>query len=618
MCASRIRLFIFVVVVLLVCTSWVPAEQGRGGRKRTKPKLDTVICETISQTLDQLEKDHDFAKAEEALSQSFDQVIAFAQDRDRMLFRDAACARRLVSQLAKADEKYRISMLQYLRANPHLARSLIFAMKPKYDQPEKVFAILERLRQARGDKLDRYATLTAALCIVHDEYVIRTVNENSARAPDPLVLFDYYTFNEKRMFFGLRDVPAELLMYVVDCAATIDDMVWALDRYAGDRNVGARFFDIDYDYDHVRKGQPKKVTVAGWNLPNILHYGGVCADQAYFAVTIGKSIGVPTTYTRGQSANASHAWVGFLETDGRRAWWNFNTGRYPEYQGVRGVIHDPQTRQSIPDSHVSLMAEFVHADELDRHFAAAVTDAAHRLVKVEQSGEPFMPPSPIENESKRLREPTLKHELALLEVGLRACPGYRDGWTTVRDLSAEGCLSLDDKKKWATVVHRLCGRWYPDFYLSIVTPMIETVGDVEEQNRLWNAAFGHFSHRHDLAATVRMNQASMWRENGDIEKVGQCYEDIINRYTNAGPFVISALREAEKILRDKQDGRRLLMLYDRAWSQIEKPETRAGIFARMSNWYQIGYMYASVLDEAGMHERAASIRQKVNSVVSTH
>ena len=62
----------------------------------------------------------------------------------------------------------------------------------------------------------------------------------------------------------------------------------------------------------------KKVTAAGWSLPNILQHGGVCADQAYFAVTVGKSIGVPTAYTIGLGGEVGHAWVGFLQARGKR------------------------------------------------------------------------------------------------------------------------------------------------------------------------------------------------------------------------------------------------------------------------------------------------------------
>ena len=50
-------------------------------------------------------------------------------------------------------------------------------------------------------------------------------------------------------------------------------------------------------------------------------------------------------------------------------------------------------------------------------------------------------------------------------------------------------------KRWATVLDRLCGRRYPDFYLSTIRPVIRGVEDVNEQNDLWNKAFALFTCR---------------------------------------------------------------------------------------------------------------------------
>src|SRR5205807_3987797 len=122
--------------------------------------------------------------------------------------------------------------------------------------------------------------------VVHhgDKPLERHINENTAKGADPIEIFDYYVKNESRMYFGIRNVPAELLAYVVDTTASVEEMGWALQKYAGDKEVGKRFFDVKYDYDNFRKGTPKKITTLGFTLPNILKYGGVCADQAYFAM----------------------------------------------------------------------------------------------------------------------------------------------------------------------------------------------------------------------------------------------------------------------------------------------------------------------------------------------
>lgn len=577
----------------------------------TDSALSQAIRAAITQSLDQLQQDGDFAKAQTSLRVIFDQVIAFADLSDRSLFRDSAFVLRLVQLVGQADAGTRMDLLKYLRDNPDLARALAFLVQPTIEKPAEVFALLERLRQRHGEMLNKYANLAAAICVVHDRPYFRQINENRDSAPDPLLLFEYFVANESKMYFGVRDVPAELLIYVVDSTASIVEMQWALQRYAGDKNVGSHFFDVDYDTANFKEGKPKKVDAAGWNLPNILKYGGVCADQAYFAMSIGKAIGVPTTYTRGASGEVSHAWVGFLQSDGRRAWWNFQTGRYEAYQGIGGIVDDPQTRRPIPDSYVSLLADFVSARELDRQAAASLTNAAKRMMELQKAGRALQPPCPAGLELTAARKPETAAALALLEAGLSASPGYAEGWFTLQQFAADGRLSLEDKKRWEGVLNRLCGQRYPDFYLAILGPMIETVADVKDQNALWNAAFRNFSNRSDLAAQVRMQQAQMWMKQKEPAKAGQCYEDVINRFANAGPFVIDALIKAENILRSARDGPRVLALYEKAWSQMKKPHDMAGIFFQQSNWYRVGDLYAKRLDEAGRQGEAMKVRTAI-------
>ncbi|MHC4827586.1 MAG: hypothetical protein ACYTEY_13600, partial [Planctomycetota bacterium] len=505
-------------LALLACGGAPAAAQQEFPAADVRARIDAV--------LDELQETGDFASATAELQVQFDRVIAGADAGDDDLFREAAFALRLAAQLTDAEAVDRLELLAFLRAHEELAASVAFLVRPDREDPAEVYTLLDRLRQRRGDTLGNYANLAAAVCVVHDRLLARKINENTAQATDPLAIFDYYAGNKKRMLFGVRNVPAELLVYVVDTTASIEEMRWALGRYAGDSVVGARFFDIDYDYEHVRDGDPKEVTVAGWNLPNILRYGGVCVDQAYFAVTVGKAIGVPTAYAFGADSTVSHAWVGFLQARGNAAWWNFDVGRYPAYQGVRGNVLDPQTRRRIPGSYVSLSAELAGVEATDRWAAVAYADAAVRVLELaEQAGA-----APGAEDGAGDEPSASETALALLEKGLRLSPGHARGWMAVRRLAAGGGMTLEQTKRWADVLHRLCGRRYPDFYLAVLRPMITSIDDVKQQNALWNKAFALFRDRHDLAASVRMSQGLMWRKAGQPARAGQCYEDVIYRY----------------------------------------------------------------------------------------
>lgn len=571
-----------------------------------RAKASQVVCSRVDQIFDQLAADADIVKARSAALTLFDQVMAHCAQRDIQSFVQAAFAVRLVRLLSGAEQSDRGPLLDCLRENPRLALTLLYLVQFGQENPADLCAALNHLRQQRASLLETYANLAAAVCVVHDRPLERRINENTVAAPDLVRIFDYYRIHERRMLFGIRRVPAAVLVYVVDSTASIPQMQWALDMYGGDTNVGSRFFDIKYDYEHFRTGAPKQVTQRGLTLPNIHRYGGVCADQAYFAMSVGKAIGVPTAFVVGYSAQMGHAWVGFLQAKSKKqAVWNFNTGRYDAYRAVRGVVVDPQTRKAVPDGYVSLMAELIGSRASDRHAAAAYTDAVQRLSQIAKSGDPFEPPQLIEGESSApLRQVDTTAQLALLEHALRLFPGYARGWFTLRDLATTGQLSLDEKQRWASVLQKLCGQKYPDFAVAVLVPMITSIEDIQAQDALWTEAFKRFSRRPDLAAEVRMLQGQMWEQQGDQKRAGMCYEDVIERFANAGPFVIDALKKTEQMLRELGQDEKVLLLYQQAWQRIAKPRDANAEFRRQSTWYKVGVLFASKLKEAGRPQLA--------------
>ena len=259
----------------------------------------------------------------------------------------------------------------YSAANDTLARTLVFLINDD-KQSSTSFALLDKLRAKHGEDLNKYAQLTAALCVVQDRPFTRHINENKTVSPDAVAIYEYYTANEKRMLFPIKNVPAELLM----CSSLMRPLPFrncsgpALNHYAGDNAIGKHFFDIQYDEESFRKGTAKKVDAAGFNLPNILKYGGVCAGSRRRSLRWSlakRSACRQPTYTTASSAEVGHAWVGFLQAPRlrrlrRRAggsptgYWNFDVGRYEEYRGVRGSdakIPDAARISPIPTSRFS-------------------------------------------------------------------------------------------------------------------------------------------------------------------------------------------------------------------------------------------------------------------------
>ena len=567
--------------------------------------------------LDELEKN---ANLEEAAAQAkalFEQVISQVPDTDIAAYSEAAYLARLTTHLQSVDADARIDILKLTRANPNAAQALAFLIKPGHDRIGGAYAAFKAIHTHRPSDFDSYANLIAALCVVHDEPLTRYINENAVKAPPVTELYDFFVDNEKKMLFGLKAMPPQLLVYVVDVTASIKDVKWALGKYKGDLAIGKRFFDIKYDYDHFLKGTTKEVTKQGFDLPNILKFGGVCADQAYYAMTAGKSIGVPTTYTVASSAEVGHAWVGFLQAAGKTGAWNFNFGRYEAYQGIRGNIDDPQTGQEIPDSHVSLLAELIGTTPADRRAAASMTDAARLWFTLSTDGrkvaaDPLVPPA-VGSKPADPRAITTDEALILLDRGLRRCPGYATAWFLLAEMSSAEKLTIAQKRTWATTLEKLCGRKYPEFSMAVLHPMIVSVKEVQVQNGMWEAVFTSYGSRADLASEIRFSQGVMWEEAGEKKKAGKCYEDVVQRYANAGPFVVDALQRTEQMLIDAKLEKNVLKLYEQTWAKIKAPKEMAGQFRTQSNWYKVGVMYADKLEDAGKTAEAAKVRKQVGA-----
>jgi len=571
--------------------------------------LAQSIRPAIAAALDELERAADFAAAQSRLLELFQQVIAFGSPRDLDAFRDAAFSLRLVRQLRPVPAEKRIALLKYLRANDELARTLVFLVDPKNSLPD-VFSLLDRLREARGDQPAKFPALTAAICLVHDRRFQREFLGYRLRSPDPQAIFDYFVANDGKLLRSTRALPPELVMYLVDTTSPIDEMSWALKNYAGNRYVGRLFFDVRYDVEHWETGAMKRIDKEKYTLPNLIKLGGVCGDQAYFAAAVGKSIGVPAAMVRGANAETGHYWCGFFQFAGRPH-WNFEIGRYDAYQGLRGGIIDPQTREEIPDTFVALLALLAQTPAESRQTGRAVADAALHMMEMQALSRDLPDHPPAGAEGLTRREPGTIAELELVELAVRASPGDRFCWEPLRQLAAAGRLTLDMKKYWSDALAQVCGTQYPDFVLAMLTPMVKTVENPAEQMLTWDWVCGIIKSRSDLVAQVRMEQAALCESLDRLDRAAEYYSEIIENYANSGPFVIDALQMAEKILVKKRQPEKVLKLYEQTWSRMRRPREIAGPFVTQSNWYRVGQMLAAEYEEAGKKPKADSIREQL-------
>ncbi len=583
-----------------------------------RQKFQSYASGKIRAVFHTLNHSDNFTAARQSLDNLFETVIGYDHTTHLQVIRRADFARRLVNQLANVkNSNKRRTLLRWLLANHALAGTLVFLVKPHQQNIAAVYNLLYRMHKELGQEAAAYPNLTAAICAVLYRPLVMHINENTARSPDPVALFKYYVKYQREMLFGIRHVPARLLIHVVDSDSSIRDMKWALAEFHGDPMVGRLFFKIRYDYSTLRNisGDTVALDRHGFNLPDILRYGGVCADQAFFAAQAGKAIGAPTAYDTGRSSVVGHAWVGFLQTAGRRGWWNFNVGRYAEYQGVVGMVLNPQTRRLEPDSFLSLSAQLIGTTQRQRWNAVALTDAALRLIGMKQAGESFNPVHPpvgVYGDRRRPRTDNIQTQLKFLHRAVDQCSGLAMAWFAVGYLADKGKLTRVEKKEWSNHLLRLCGQLYPDFTLAVLAPMASSIRNVREQNLLWNRLFAMFATRQfALAARVRMFQGAMWKKAGHENRAGACYLYVINHYANAGPFVITALQKAVQILRDQKRNNLIPQLYERTWAKIVPPPRWSAVFVHESNWYQVGRMLEEELRAMGKGSLARKVAREL-------
>ena len=501
--------------------------------------------------MQKLDEDGNTAAAQQSADALLDTVLGYAPAGETAAFREADLLSRMVAQLSVAPKASQRDLIKLFRTKPALAQAVVWTIKPGDDIP-RVYALLDRLRRERPDQLDAFANLAAAVCVVYDKPPRKVAFETPKKPiflkpADPLAVFDYFTQNDQRMVLGIKGMPPGLLVYVVDMTEPQTDWDWALAKYKGDAHIGRHYDDVQYDKSMLHPGGVKKWVPDGWSLQNILKYGGVCEDQAYFASGIAKANGIPACFVSSRSGQVGHAWVGAIELSGRTAAWNFSYGRFGDYNNLRGTVVDPQTGEKLADGTVALLAESLTGDADACRDAIAMTDCAERLAGLRAT---VFRPAPLDSPRAltQPRKPTMDAALELLDAGLRRSPAYVPGWELLARLSTDEQFTLAHKKTWSTVLEKLCGTKYPDFSFEILRPMIKGIKEAKDRDPLWDWAAQQMHTRPDLVAAARFEQGDDCEAVGDKDGAWKCYQDVIARFPNAGPFMVDAVHRCDRLL----------------------------------------------------------------------
>ncbi len=514
----------------------------------------------------------------------------------------AALAARLGAQLVVLPDAQRAPLIAFLTEHEEVAAELAFLLGPR-DQTAEAYAVLGRLIEAHAERVAELAPLAAAICVVHDQPRDWRINENTVPLIDPVELFGYYAANERSMTLDLQNSPATLLVHLADAAGTLEEYEWARKRYARDKNIANRYSEITYDTRSFKQeGVEKRVTEAGgYSLQAIRQLGGVCADQAYFALSVGKACGIPACYVRGKTDGAGHAWVGFVEQTGRRGIrWNFSAGRFGDYEDVRGSVTDPQTWLVVPDADLAVASASASIPLERRRQSAALVDAAGRLgAAARRSGQDKATPE------------TRAGQLDLLEAALRLDPGNLAAWRFARNLIATPDSTLEQKEHWTQAVDQLAAQSYPDFAFEFVEPIFRAEKDPAVRLNLWDWAATRFAPRPDLAARARLAQTRVMIEQDRKPDAAIAARAVFDQYADAGPAAVEALTLAEQLLTELGQPDEALRMYEQAFRKLRQPGRMNSLFFTQTTWFQVGSRYAELLEAGGDARKAQTIRKRL-------
>ncbi len=501
---------------------------------------------------------------------------------------DAALSWRLASQLGPLSTTERRAAVSAARACPEAAAEFVFGMHAKDDAPA-AWKLFVRLVSERGADVERHGPLAGAIALVHEKGYTFWCNENQARAADGVEIFDYFSKNGRSLIFQPSDLPLELLTRVVDATAAPDEMRWATTRHPQGRDVGQRFHDIAYDYNHLATGRQKKVTTEGFTLRNIQKHGGVCADQAYYACGVGKALGVPTAYVVARGAEASHAWVGYFRLRGRDGEWDFKEGRYDAYLGVRGWTRDPQTGENLPDGALAITASLYGTTPTQRRRSVAWADASRALGATNVD---------------------VATRLAWIENGIKACPGTRALWDELEACAGAEGLPAGQATRWIDTVRRTFGASHPDFLFDAAAGLLRGVHDPRERAPEWQKLTRDFARRPDLLSAALMGVGQALEEQGQKDRALNVYQDVITKYTKDGLAVGHALLRSDELLTQKGREGDALRMYDLAWRRLPKPDFSA-YFWPGSAWFTVGGLYADRLRRAGQEQESQRVLAEI-------
>lgn len=378
--------------------------------------------------------------------------------------------------------------------------------------------------------------------------------------------------------------PSELL-FVVDVRLPRSEMDWARKNVRLTRkNWGGAYSMIRYRMDRAALN---KDPYTSYTFQEILDKGGVCMDQAYFAVNTAKCNGIPAAYVSGDGNRGGHAWINLLTTD--ETWqscggYGYNTGHFTH----------PHTCKS---KHESTLLQ-----GMDKKANGGRLDMALDYLSLADLFEEMKNPECCQ---------------VMLVSATQLVPGNLLAWE--RLIAVMGRPESHTKlEEWETLVTTMKRKFRsrPD-YLDMVSQVEEkyifpsrdastnkrnVARDLKKMEKVADEGRG------DLAVVAIRRQAEVLNKNGDKAGIIALYKKALKDYAKRSEIFIALLGHYYEYVAENQTA--VLQLAKEAESSYNRYiRTKTNDYFKLKKEISIQRKIAEYYEEGGNAKKAASLRK---------
>jgi hypothetical protein len=391
----------------------------------------------------------------------------------------------------------------------YLLTELVYAV-PRLGDPLPMFRTFQQLWASDPKGCHVYPDLAVAFTTVwtRPENVrpfddTKCLGATRATPPAPMLdSFAYYVQNARKLSCNPRRVPWQVLLYVANNTAPVQERTWALRTYAKlPSPYGSLYNEVTCD-DAVgaKEGRPRMEGRA-YTLANLKAHGGACSHRADYAEKVLRSLGIPAVSVRGKGRDGRcHVWIGWFEParGGRRAcrYRVFGNRRGDRFHS--GNVLDPATGKW---------------DAIDREIELVALALA-------QGAEPYRRARTLHRCYLGLYRLPENERLRLLTDAIDTNPYHGPAWRTVAGLCRRRKLSEARGQKLFHLMLRKLAR-FPDLTFRMLGDFATLLPPAEPRkiNAFFARAYGAYrrAQRPDLAGRLKIAQGQFLAEAGHYE-----------------------------------------------------------------------------------------------------